>query len=231
MSKSESAGYQEKLAWLKARFPEGLKLKMIARGGRGFIEYIPGEFAWRAIRASRYMVIHCLWVVGKAEGKGSGKALLDSCIHEAYKKKMLGVAAVTARGKVGLVDTDFFLCNGFQVVETAPPGLDLVAMKFGGGPNPRFLRGSNKKLGALGQGLSIVSSPQCPYTLGGAEQIAALARSMNIPARTLRLDHIEEIRSVAPSGYASFNIVCNGKVVSNLFHCMTDKILHKVLAS
>jgi len=26
-------------------------------GGRGFIEYLPGEFVWRAIEARRYMVI------------------------------------------------------------------------------------------------------------------------------------------------------------------------------
>jgi hypothetical protein len=40
MSKPKSEGYRQKLEWLKDRFAEGLKIKMIARGGRGFIEYI-----------------------------------------------------------------------------------------------------------------------------------------------------------------------------------------------
>lgn len=31
---------------------------------RGFIEYIPGAFGWRAVFAEDYMLIHCLWVMG-----------------------------------------------------------------------------------------------------------------------------------------------------------------------
>jgi hypothetical protein len=33
-----------------------------------FIEYIPGEQAWRAVHADGYLLIHCLWVVGKSKG-------------------------------------------------------------------------------------------------------------------------------------------------------------------
>lgn len=36
---------------------------------RGFIEYLPGEHAWRAVHADGYLFIHCLWVVGKSKGK------------------------------------------------------------------------------------------------------------------------------------------------------------------
>ena len=47
MSKKKSEGYQRKLEWLKDRFDEGMKIKLLdlKQGGRGFIEYIPGEFA------------------------------------------------------------------------------------------------------------------------------------------------------------------------------------------
>lgn len=68
MSKKKSEGYQRKLRWLKERFAEGMSIKMLALPQRGFIEYIPGEHAWRAVHADGYMLIHCLWVVGKSKG-------------------------------------------------------------------------------------------------------------------------------------------------------------------
>lgn len=229
MSKPDSKGYQDKLEWLKARFREGLKIKLIVRGGRGFIEYVPGEFAWRAIDAPRFMVIHCLWVVGRAKGRGSGAALLNECVRDARSQGMDGVAAVTARHKVGLVDTGFFLHQGFRVVESAPPGLDLVALKFGRGPDPKFAGGWDEKLGALGRGLTVFSSPQCPYAREGAERVVSLARSMNIPARAVRLTRLDELRKRAPSAYGSFDVACDGQVVANLYHLMTAQRLRKLL--
>lgn len=68
MSGKKTPGYQRKLAWLKQRFAEGLDIRMLGEGERGFIETIPGEHAWRAINAEGYLVIHCLWVVGHSKG-------------------------------------------------------------------------------------------------------------------------------------------------------------------
>jgi len=88
MSKRKEPGYKQKRDWLEARFAEGMKIKVIHEvGGRdtAFIEYIPGEYAWRAVNAEGYMFIHCLWVVGKGKGKGYGKALIDECILDALK--------------------------------------------------------------------------------------------------------------------------------------------------
>ena len=51
MSKKKSEGYGRKLNWLKDRFGEGMCIKLLKLPERGFIEYIPGEHAWRAIHA------------------------------------------------------------------------------------------------------------------------------------------------------------------------------------
>jgi hypothetical protein len=68
-SKPKSEGHRRKLDWLEQRFSEGLKIKIVYEGKRpaGFVEYIPGEFAWRAIEAGGYLVVHCIWVVGKGK--------------------------------------------------------------------------------------------------------------------------------------------------------------------
>jgi hypothetical protein len=38
MSKKKAPGYKNKLDWLKGRFAEGLKIKMLELPNRGFIE-------------------------------------------------------------------------------------------------------------------------------------------------------------------------------------------------
>jgi len=50
MSRRKSEGFRRKLDWVRARFAEGMKIKMLKLPERGFIEYLPGEFAWRALR-------------------------------------------------------------------------------------------------------------------------------------------------------------------------------------
>jgi hypothetical protein len=67
-SKKKTEGYKKKIEWIRNRFKEGLRAKLLLvnegekRGltARGFIEYMPGESAWRGIDANGYMVIHCI---------------------------------------------------------------------------------------------------------------------------------------------------------------------------
>ena len=53
-SKPKSEGFQRKLAWLEGRFEEGMKLQIIHEDelSVGFVEYTPGEYAWRAVTAN-----------------------------------------------------------------------------------------------------------------------------------------------------------------------------------
>lgn len=55
-SKPKAPGYRRKRDWLEARFAEGMRMKIIRKGGRGFIEYIPGQHAWRAVHADGRLV-------------------------------------------------------------------------------------------------------------------------------------------------------------------------------
>jgi len=131
MSKRKSEGYQRKLAWVKQRLAEGMRIKIIRRGGRGIIEYIPGEYAWRAVnKAKGYMMIHCLWIVGKKnQRQGHGGYLLDQCIQDARRAGMRGVAMVTSSG-VWLADEGILLKHGFEVVDQVPPHFSLLVKRF-----------------------------------------------------------------------------------------------------
>ena len=135
MSKRKSPGYRRKLDWLKLRFAEGMKIKMLGQGQRGFIEYIPGEYAWRSVKANGFMMIHCLWVVGKSKGKGYGSLLLNACLKEAKKLGMKGVAAVTSQGN-WLIGKKILQKHGFESIGQAPPSFELMVKPFGKGRLP-----------------------------------------------------------------------------------------------
>lgn len=116
-SKKSTDGYKKKVEWARERFREGLRLKLvlvnegIKRGfrPRGFIEYVPGEYAWRGIDADGYMVIHCFWVVGQHRGHGYGSRLLEQCLNDA--RRMNGVAVMT--GRTWLPGAKLFAKHGF----------------------------------------------------------------------------------------------------------------------
>ena len=120
MSKMKTEGNKRKLAWLKERFEEGLKIKMFELPERGFIEYIPGEFAWRGIDAKGYMFIHCLWVVGKSKGKGYGDLLINECIKDAKNNKENGVAVLVSDGN-WMANKKVYLKNGFEIIDETEP--------------------------------------------------------------------------------------------------------------
>ena len=212
-------GYEDKLVWLESRFREGLCIKMILNGGRGFIEYIPGKYAWRGIVAPNYIVVHCLWITGPRQQHECGEALLDECIGDARAANLDGVAAVAAHRRLSHTDTGFFLRHGFKRIDTVPPGIDLVAFKFRRtAPDPALAGNWEQKRQSLGPGLTIVSSPQCPYSYEGARQISNSAHKLGVPVTTVRIKSATQMRRSAPTPCGAFDLVYGGQFVPNLCH-------------
>ncbi|GAF96116.1 unnamed protein product [marine sediment metagenome] len=218
MSKRQSQGYQKKLKWLKARFAEGMKIKMLKLPERGFIEYLPGEYAWRAVKANGYMFIHCLWVVGKSKGKGYAALLLNECIKEAEKSGMQGVAVITSEGN-WLAGKKCFLKQGFESVEQAPPSFELMVKKFSDAPSPCFTNGWDKKLSQFGGGLTIIRSDQCPYIEDAAKILLETAAELGIKSQVVELHNCQEAQNLVPSAFGVFSVIYAGNLIS--YHYLT----------
>jgi N-acetylglutamate synthase-like GNAT family acetyltransferase len=225
MSKRKTEGFQRKLNWLKNRFAEGMRIKMFELPERGFIEYLPGEYAWRAVNAKGYMFIHCLWIVGKSKGKGSAGILLDECINDAKAAGMRGVAMVTSE-RVWLVGKNLLLKHGFESVEEAPP-FNLMVKKFGDAPSPSFAGNWVQKASRYGQGLTIIRSDQCPYISDATNAVLEFAQERGIPSQVIELKTCQDVRDFAPSPYGVFSIIHNGQLLS--YHYLLPKDLEKVL--
>lgn len=214
-SKSKSVGYGQKLGWLRRRFAEGIRIKILYEGKRsvGFIEYLPGEFAWRAVHARGYLLVHCIWVVGRAKNQGYGRRLLDECLQDTQQTGAHGVAAVTS-SRVWLADKKLFLKAGFEVVDQAPPSFELLVQRFDDAPPPAFPTDWPERLARYGPGLTVIRSDQCPYIEDATREVVELAREHGIEARVVRLSSGQEVQASAPTAYGVFQIVYDGELVS-----------------
>ena len=213
MSKMKTEGNQRKLKWLKERFDEGLKIKMLKLPERGFIEYIPGEFAWRGVDAEDYMFIHCLWVVGKSKGKGYGKVLLEEAVRDAEKEGFKGAAAMVSDGN-WMANKKLFLKNGFEIVDEAEPSFQLLVKKFKKADNPEFINNWDKNLAKHKKGITVFLTDQCPYLDDAAQTIKKYAADKNIPFNLIELKSAKEVKEKSPSPHGTFNIVYNGRLLS-----------------
>lgn len=220
MSKRKSEGYLRKLAWVKARLDEGMRIKMLQLPERGFIEYIPGEFAWRAARSEGYMFIHCLWVVGRSKGKGLGGHLIDECVKDAKKAGMFGAAMVTSEGN-WLAAKKLFESRGFKVADTAPPAFALMVKTLKPGRLPSFPDDWVARAARFGPGLTILRTSQCPYLPDATRILFEAASKRKMKTRVIELQTARDVQALSPSPYGVFNIVCDGRLLG--YHYLTEE--------
>ncbi len=223
-SKPKAEGYGRKLAWLEQRFAEGLRIKIVREGKRsvGFLEYIPWQHAWRAVEAPGYLMVHCIWVVGRAKEKGYGSLLLDECLKDAREMHMRGVAMVTSRGN-WLASSNLMLRNGFEIVDQAPPKFELVVKRFMDGPTPAFPRDWEQRLNLHRSGLTVFRSDQCPYLVSAVRAAVESAAEAGVGVRVVELKSAQDVRALSPSPYGVFSLVFNGELLS--YHLLGKKEL------
>ena len=212
-------GRRRKNCWFAENFKLGLRAKMLAGPDRrpcGFIEYVPGEFAWRGVKAPGYVFIHCVWIFSKQyQNRGLASRMVQACVEEAREAGMSGVA-VLARDGPWLADAKLYLANGFTVVDTAPPDYQLLVHKFDAATaDPSFAGEWKKKLKRYSRGLTIIRSNQCPHIAKFAGEIAEAAKEeYGIKPRIVELKSAREAQE-APTPYAVFSIIYKGRLLAD----------------
>lgn len=212
-------GLLAKRCWLKAQFNLGLRAKILLdAGGKpfGYIEYLPGESAWRGVSAAGYMFIHCIWnQSSRHQRKGWGSAMLEACVKDAKAAGMNGVAVLTRAGPWS-AGRSLFLAKGFKVADAAPPDYELLVHKFkASAADPAFKGGYDRKAARFGKGLTIIRSAQCPYTAKFAAEIAQTAEEeFHLKPKTINLESCKDAQD-APTPYAVFAIVYKGRILAD----------------
>ena len=217
-------GHHRKSNWLKERYAEGLRYKVLrskSSGDIGMIEYALGNQAWRPVEAEGYLVIHCLWVIRKHQGKGHGSLLLDNCLRDAEKRKCHGVAVVTSADSL-MAERDMFIKAGFVLVdriigssETSEAPYELLVKKLRkSAPDPRFIVDSKRLFKRYRKGLTILAADQCPYVVKSAERIAKASRTLGLEPRVIRIGSAKASRAL-PTPYGMFSILYDGKLIAH----------------
>jgi hypothetical protein len=220
---------RRKIDWFKKYYPKGLRIKAIlskSGGYQGMLEYLPGKYAHRPVDAEEYMFIHCLFVGFKTEfkGKGYASALIDACIEETKNLNINGVAVVTRKGSF-MANKDIFLKKGFIPTDTVKPDFELLALKFSETvPDPKFKTFSLDK---YDNGLTILRSAQCPYSVKNVDAILNTAKKLKIKANLIEIDDSESAQQT-PSAFGTFCIIHNNEVISH--HPISNTRFENIMA-
>jgi L-amino acid N-acyltransferase YncA len=219
-SQKKQVGYQNKVKWIKERFKEGVRYKLLLvkegekETSRGFIEYIPGEYNWRGIQANNWMAIHCIWVVGKHKNKGYASQLLAECIKDAKESKMHGVVAMTAEKGGWLPNMKLFIKNGFEKVDELEPYYGLYAKAFSkNAPKPQFYPLSKDKLKEYGEGVIILYTQQCPYLPILVDDMEEITNEKNVKFQAILLKDTKEAQQNGIHPYGTFCAIYDGKII------------------
>lgn len=212
---SGNIGLRPKLDWLDKRFGEGLRY-FLFRDERGkplaFLEYVPGEYAWRPVDAAGWLFVHCLWVYAAGQKIGGlGSRLIEACVEEARREGALGVAAMVSDGP-WMAGQGVFARNGFETVGEVDRFV-LVARRLKKGPAPRF-REIGTSLRKYGRGLHLVYCAQCPMLPKSAHDLAEVAAEHDLKLNVTILESAREAQD-APSYYGVFNLLWNGRLLAD----------------
>ncbi len=225
LSNQKHPGFEAKLNWLKKESKKGLTLIVLIVDGKsaGMIEYTNGEYFWRPVKAEKYLMIHCLWIIHtKYHNKGYGSMLIDESIKEAKKKKLNGVGVVTSDGP-WMAGKKIFLEKGFIEIESKDR-FELLLKQFKKGKQPSFINWEENQISS--EGLKMIFANQCPMF---AKCVNDLTETANEQNTSLKISEIKNPMSAqnAPSGYGVMNLMNDGKVIAD--HYISSRRFQNIL--
>lgn len=213
--KKSISGYLKKKEWMKKQIQKGYVFKKLNVNHKVFIEYCPSEVALIPITAPNYMIINCFWVAGKYAGKGYGKRLLEECIKDSAN--MDGIAVLTSnKKKPYMSDKNFFIKQGFEVCDTAPPYFELLVYKNNqNAVSPTFNKAAKENVCSNKNGLTVYYSNRCLFTEYYTNTVLKeLSSKEGIELEIIRIDTKEQAKDL-PSPFSIYSIFYNGNFITH----------------
>lgn len=207
-TKKPHPGVEAKRQWLSERLKEGHVFRKLNAKAAVFIEYAPVETAWVPITADNYYYIYCLWVMGDYKGKGYGTALMEYCLADAKANGKSGICMLgAAKQKAWLSDQSFAGKFGFEVVDTAANGYELLALSLDG-TAPQFTPAAKRQT-IDSKDLTIYYDMQCPYIYQTVASLKQYCGENGIPATFRQVDTLQKAKAL-PCVFNNFGVFYNG---------------------
>jgi ribosomal protein S18 acetylase RimI-like enzyme len=230
-TKAEHPGRISKLKWMQKQSKHGLRIFQAYREETsasnrciGFVEYIEGAHAFRAVEAKDYLFIHCIWVSPNLEkNKGLGSLLVRKVVQDAQKSNKLGVAVITSTSSF-MANGDLFKKNGFDEIEVRKP-YSLFVKKFSAkSTNPKF-KNTEKALKKY-KGFHLLYTHQCPWIAQIIEPFQTIAKKNKLNLEVKELTTPSKIQN-GPSIYGIFSLIYNGELLAD--HYISQKRFENII--
>ena len=225
LSNQKHPGFEAKLNWLRKEFKKGLTLVVLSIDGKsaGMIEYTNGEDFWRPVKAEKYLMIHCLWIIHtKYHNKGYGSLLINESLNDAKQRKLNGIGVVTSDGP-WMTDKRIFVENDFKEIETKAR-FNLLIKEIKKGLKPSFINWEENKSRA--KGYKMLYANQCPMFAKCVNDLTETAKEQNASLKISEIKKSGDAKN-SPSGYGVMNIMKDGKVIAD--HYISSKRFENIL--
>ena len=226
------SGFHCKKQLFTERYNEGLRMNILkGADGKmiGFIEYLPIEYAWRPIKGSNLLFIHCMYIYpNKNKNLGYGSKLIQLAEDHARKKGMSGICTVASKGP-WMTDNRIFEKNGFLVLDRKDR-FELLCKTFDEkADSPAFIDWTARQDDY--SGWNLFYADQCPWHEKAVGALQETAAEHNITLNIIKLKNKEEAK-YGPSGYGVFGLLHNDKLVADHYISATrfKNILNKELS-
>ena len=104
-----------------------------------------------------------------------------------------------------------------------------MVKSFSGGQQPSFPTDWPERAAAFGEGLTIVTTDQCPYLDDAERGIIAGAEKLGISAKVAKLTSAAEVQARAPSAFGVFGVVLDGELLA--YHYLLEKDLVALISA
>ena len=193
-SRKPHPGVEAKRQWLFRPASRGSCLSEVERKGKRLYRICAsrnrlGSCSWRQLLLPILLV--GFWQLQrKRVWEGADGVLFRGCQREG---KIRHLYAWRKRQKPWLSDQAFAKEFGFECVDTADPGYELLACSFDG-TTPRFA--PNAKIGKIAnQELTIYYDMQCPYIHQSVETIRQYCAANDVPVSFIQVDTLQKQRN------------------------------------
>jgi ribosomal protein S18 acetylase RimI-like enzyme len=214
--KVNKARAETKKAWMKREFKNGLVFKRLDDRGKMFIEYMPVEKCWKPVEGQNYTMINCLWVSGKFKKQGIANELLQGCVDDSKEQGKAGICVVTSKkNKPFLTEKKFFERMGFEVIDSAQPYFELMALKFDSdAPLPTFTEACREGKQAYKDGFLFVYSNQCPFMEEYVHLLADICEKREIKNKIIKINSSEDAKKYG-SPFGTFGLYHKGEFINH----------------
>lgn len=160
------------------------------------------------------MFIHCLWVSSKSDrSRGLGTALVNHVIAKAKEQSKKGVCVLTSNDAF-MAKGLLFVKLGFETSDCTKVYKLQTFVLDNNLPKPKILDNSSQLIAM--KGWHILYSKQCPWVARLVSEIQPVLDRNGIKASIVEIDAVSMARQ-APSVYGVFNLVHDGKLLSERY--------------